>query len=183
MKKVIPTLAMAAAVTFAACSGNNNANSNSAANNSSDVKCELPVAVDASVKLDKTFDHAKFSLSYPGIITVQEMLGSDFYAADSEGLITISGTFNTEGVAVSELGSFAENMAVAIKAAGDTPETPIVKGNSYVIKCDAGNLVKWSYCVMKEDKISLMGEITYPKEKAAECEKYVGAFLSSIKFK
>ena len=110
-------------------------------------------------------------------------MGSDFYVADDSGLVVMSGTYNTSGATLDQLKELAENMAVAAKAAGEVPETPIVKGKSYVIKCAAGDQVKWNYCVMKEDKIGLMGSIEYPKDEAATYEKYVGAVLQSIKFK
>lgn len=171
---------VAAASLTAACGG---ANNNATSNNGGASANEAIVAVDQSAKLDKTFEHEKFTVGYPSILKAQDMGGSDFYVSDDSGLVTMSGTYNTEGATLDQLKELAENMAAAAKAMGDTPEAPIVKGKAYVIKCASGESTKWNYCVMKEDKIGLMGSIEYPKDEAAEYEKYVGAVLQSIKFK
>ena len=189
MKNKFLFAVVAAASLTAACGGANNnaANNNAAAGTETTTTAssanEAVVPVDPSAKLDQTFENDKFSVSYPSVLKAKEMMGSDFYVTDDSGLATISGTYNTEGPTLDQFKDLAENMAVAIKAAGDVPEAPIVKGKTYVIKCDAGTLTKWNYCVMKEDKIGLMGSIEYPKDEAADYEKYVGAVLQSIKFK
>ena len=187
MKNKLLAVVAASSMMLAACGGS----SNNATTNNSDTKTttetscgnEAIVPVDPSAKLDQTFDHEKFSVGYPSSLKPQEQLGSDVYIVDNSGLVVISGTYNTDGATLAQLKELADNMVAAVKAAGENPEAPIVKGNSYVIKCDADNLTKWNYCVMKEDKIGLMGSIEYPKDEAAEYEKYVGAILQSIKFK
>lgn len=187
MKKQLLAVVAASSMMLAACGGssNNATTNNSETKTATENTCcnEAIVPVDASAKLDNTFEHEKFTVSYPSSLKPQEQLGSDVYIVDNSGLVVISGTYNTEGATLDQLKELAENMAAATKAAGDIPEAPIVKGKSYVIKCDAGTLTKWNYCVMKEDKIGLMGSIEYPKDEAAEYEKYVGAILQSIKFK
>jgi len=173
MKKLFFAVVAAASLMFAACGGSSTGGSSN----------EPLVAVDASVKLDKTFENDKFSVSYPSLLQPGDVMGSDFYFNDESGAVSFNGTFGDGGPTASQLQVTAEGMVGALRATGDTPEEPKVNSNGYVIKSMSGEKVKWSYLTLKEDGVYLMGNLEYPKEQAAEYEKYVGAMLQSIKFK
>jgi hypothetical protein len=191
MKKTIMTLVAATSLLFAACGGgNNNATSNGAATESSSTSAskaatnEPVLPVDPSAKLDKTFENSKYSLQYPSSLSPKEAFGDDDCAIkDESGYVSINGTWNTDGVNLDGWADFAANMAGAVRATDMTTETPIVKGNKFVIKATDENRVEYHYGVLKEDKVGLLGTIEFPKDKAAEYEKYVGAIINSIKFK
>lgn len=187
MKRTLMTIAAAASLLLASCgsNGGNNANggNNGAATETKAAAEEFVLPVDPSAKLDKTFDHEKFTVQYPSTLEPQTTLGSDLSFATPDGSVKITGTYNTEGVAVADLASMAENMKAAAGAMGETAENPIVKGKAYVIKSKTEDKVIYHYCVMKEDKVGIMGDFEMENEAVAEYEKYVGAVLSSIKFK
>lgn len=186
MKKVFMTLVAAATLMFAACGGSttNNAGSDAKAGESTGKAAadEAVWPVDASVKLDQTFDDAKFSVQFPAEFAPKTVSGSDFYVCTESGDAYFQGTYNTEGVDISELASLADNYAFMLKN-DNTVEDPIVKGNRYVIKATNDATVIYSYGVMKEDKVGIMGEFKFPKADAAKYDKYVGAAINSIKFK
>ncbi|MBR4629771.1 MAG: hypothetical protein IKO57_04940 [Treponema sp.] len=145
---------------------------------------ETPVMpVDASANLDGVFSNDKFTVRYPASLKQKDVLGSDLFFEDDSGLVTISGTYNTEGTTLEYFKDFAENMVCAIKGAGMNPEAPVVKGKRYVIKATDEDNIAYNYCVMKADQIGIMGEFRFPKDEASDYEKYVGAFINSIEFK
>ena len=191
MKKILMAIVTATSLLLMSCGGgNNNASSNGAATESSNTSAsksttnEPVLPVDASAKLDKTFENSTYSLQYPSALSPKEAYGEyDCEIQDASGYVTISGTWNTDGVNLDGLAELAANMVASVRATDMTPEAPIVKGNKYVIKASDENMVEYNYCVMKEDKVGLMGSIGFPKDKAAEYEKYVGAIINSIKFK
>jgi len=189
-KRILMTFVAASSLMFAACGGGNNnatpADNQTATDNKtateSNAANDAIIPVDASATLDKTFENDKFSVQYPSALTPKTVEGSDFFIANESGEVTFNFTWNTEGPAISDLQSLLENYVYMLKSQG-TVETQAVKGNKFVIKVSDENTTKYAFGVMKEDKVGVMGEYSYPKENAADFEKYAGALINSIKFK
>lgn len=175
MKKIVLTFVAAASMMFAACDSEKSGEG---------AKSNEPlVAVDPSVTLEQSFEDDHFSAKYPAILETREnMFGTSINAGDDNGA-SFSASFQTDGPTLSQLAENAEGMAGAIHATGDSIESKIVKGNAYVIKSSSENSIKWTYCILKEDRVLVTGAYAYHKEDAAKHEKYVGAVLNSIKFK
>lgn len=175
MKKHVLALIAAASLMFAACESSEQKSAKSDSN-------EPIIAVDPSVTLDKTFENENFSVKFPAALNLSDP--SSFHASDESGYVSFGGDFFSDGPTLDQLKFNSEGMAGALRAIGDTPEAPILKGKSYVIKSKTERgLIKWTYCVMKADKVGIAGSLEYPEDQAAEYEKYVGAVINSIKFK
>ena len=187
MKKIVLSFVAAASLMFAACESEKT----DTAKQGAAVEQKAPAAaddvvmpVDPSAKLDQTFDNVNFTAQYPSSLAPKDMGGSDFYVCDENGHVVISMTYNTDGATIEQLPTLAENMTYPIKSEGFTEiGAPVVKGKKYVIRATGEVSIGYFFSVMKEDKIGLMGSFQFPKEQAGEYEKYVGAFINSIKFK
>lgn len=175
MKKLFMTFVAAAALMLAACGGSGN----SAAPDKGPV-----IPVDPSVTLDKTFEHEKFTVQYPSSVFEVES-GADCMLTAENGYVSMSMTYNTTGPTMGQFQTLADN--VAYMKTHDANSKATLSGNFYAVKSKGTimdeNAVVYSFGVIKEDYICIMGDFQIPAEHVAKYEKYVGAMVNSIKFK
>jgi len=188
MKKTFMTLVAAAALMFAACGGSTTNNGTAESGNAAESKAavEEPIMpVDASATLDKTFDHANFSMKYPSSLAPEKDWTFNTCRLISEDeKVTVTVDHNTSMFMGAE--QYAASWEFPLKAIGYAVQgAPTVKGNKYLLKAVNADDKKtlYAYGVYKNDKEAVIVQFEIPDDKAAEFDKYVGAIFNSIKFK